>query len=147
MRWSAIIGAAGVALIAGVVILAMSGPGRAGTSADGSVDRLLAETWVAMEMAPQPAKPVALWRAAPSSMLCGEIAAPPPLREQRSTLRYVYDAATKVSQVEYHQGWRGAGRLSEAALEANRRAFDQLWRDQCAPNAPWSRRIAAMVTN
>lgn len=107
-------------------------------------DRAAAEAFVRADQAPLPVRPVALWYASgdPGGMMCGEIEAPPALRDKHATLRYVVDRKTGVGQVEMHELWITASPISAAALQANRAAFDALWTDYCRPYAPLSRRLA-----
>ena len=69
------------------------------------------------------------------SMICGEFEAPEALKGIRDSLRFIDDPDTKVVQVEYHELWVSAGG-DMSLIEANRRIFNQLWDNHCAPYAP-----------
>lgn len=109
-------------------------------------EKAAAETWARQALAPAPFRPIALWHAQDiqQSALCGEVEAPPLLRDQRRTLRYVFDqgAERPNGQIEYHAAMMGTKPLADAAIGANRAIFDDLWRTHCAPFAPWRRQLA-----
>lgn len=73
------------------------------------------------------------------SGVCGEFAAPEALKPKRETLRFIDDPGTKFVQVEYHELWVGNPQTM-IIVEANRKIFDQLWDEHCAPFStirPW----------
>lgn len=106
-----------------------------------------AERFVREDQAPLITRPVALWYAGgtPGDLMCGEIEASLLLSSKHATLRYIYSDRPESSwgQVEMHELMVTASPATQMIINANRVAFDDLWRNYCLPNAPFTRRIAA----
>ncbi len=117
-----------------------------------------AEAWVRAEQSPLTVDSLAVWHAVgdPSATICGEIVAPPALREYRRTLRYVFysDLADdpKIAydmkgMIEPHELTESSSERGRQILDEGRRVFDNSWASDCAPYAPWQRRVASWFGN
>lgn len=80
-----------------------------------------------------------IWRSSGEKdnfLTCGVFAAPPEFGGDPARLRFVYDVPRHHSQVEMHRFWVTGSAVSQAVIDMNRRAFDDLWTKWCAPFEP-----------
>lgn len=88
----------------------------------------------------EPLKFIGEWHAsgeASNTLTCGEFASTPEFAGNPTSIRFLYELDRKHVTIEMHRLWATQSILSQAMIEGNRRVFDKLWEENCAPFKPF----------